>query len=322
MQLFLIGIGIFIATVIIVELLFYAIRNTNSASRIKIRKRLRKYTYSNNKNENADILKKRKYSDIPLLNSLLSNIPGVHKIDTLVAQSNARRPMGFYILLALVLAALGYITGEFILTKVYQSLLIGIALGYLPFVYLKRLKQKRTEKFKRQLPDGLDLMARSLKAGHAFSGGMNMAAEEFEDPLGPEFAETIDEINFGVSVEDALKNFADRIDCQELRYFVVAVILQRETGGNLAELIGTLANLIREKFKFDGKVKTLAAEGKFSAVVLILLPFFVFGYLWMTNPGFLQPLLVEQIGKLMIIAAIVMMVIGAIIMKNMVNIKV
>jgi tight adherence protein B len=103
---------------------------------------------------------------------------------------------------------------------------------------------------------------------------------------------------------------------------VVAVILQRETGGNLAELIGTLANLIRDKFKFDGKVRTLAAEGKFSAVVLILLPFLVFGYLWLTNPNFLQPLLVETVGKIMILAAVVMMVVGAIIMKNMVNIKV
>jgi tight adherence protein B len=149
-----------------------------------------------------------------------------------------------------------------------------------------------------------------------------MAAEEFEDPLGTEIRETMDEINFGVSVEDALKHLANRIDCPELKYFVVAVILQRETGGNLAELILTLANLIREKFKFDGKVKTLSAEGKFSAVVLIILPIFVFGYLWMTNPNFLQPLLDEQIGKFMILAAIFMMIIGALIMKKMVNITV
>ena len=161
-----------------------------------------------------------------------------------------------------------------------------------------------------------------MKAGHAFSGGMSLAADEFDDPLGPEFSETLDEINFGVSVADALKNLAGRIDCEELRYFVVGVILQRETGGNLAELIETLANLIRERFKFDGKVRTLTAEGRLSAVILILLPFAVFGYLWIRNPNFLSPLITEPSGPFMIIGAIVMMIIGAIVMKRMVDIKV
>ena len=136
----------------------------------------------------------------------------------------------------------------------------------------------RTEKFKKQMPDGLDLVARALKAGHAFSGGISMAAEEFDDPLGPEFAEMLDEINFGVSVPEALKNLTNRIECEELKYFVMGVILQRETGGNLAELIETLANLIREKFKFEGKVRTLSAEGKLSAIILSALPFLVGGF--------------------------------------------
>jgi len=322
MQLIFIGIGIFIITVIMIELISYAIRNTRSVNSIKIRKRLKNFSQSDFEKSGSDILKKKIYSDIPLFNSLLSIIPGVQKIDTLVDQADGKQSIGFYILLSLVLASLGFFVGMIIFVEPYQACLLVIPLGYLPFLYLSRLKRKRIEKFKKQLPDGLDLMARSLKAGHAFSGGMKMTADEFDDPLGPEFAKTIDEINFGVSIEEALKNFAGRIDCQELRYFVVAVILQRETGGNLAELIETLANLIREKFKFDGKVRTLSAEGKFSAVVLILLPFFVFGYLWMTNPDFLQPLLAEPIGTVMIFASIIMMVIGALIMKNMVNIKV
>jgi tight adherence protein B len=178
------------------------------------------------------------------------------------------------------------------------------------------------EKFKRQLPDGMDLIARALKAGHAFTGGMSLAADEFDDPLGPEFAETLDEINYGVSVGDALKNLAARVDCGEIRYFVVGVILQRETGGNLAELMETLATLIRERFKFDGKVKTLAAEGKLSAIILILLPIGIFGYLWLTNPNFLAPLITEPAGKFMILGAIVMMIMGALVMKKMVDIKV
>jgi tight adherence protein B len=237
-------------------------------------------------------------------------------------QANVKYPMGFYVLLALFLAAIGYIGGKFFLRDLYQSLLLMVTCGFLPFAYLKYLKRKRVEKFQRQLPDGMDLIARALKAGHAFTGGMNLAANEFDDPLGPEFAETLDEINYGVSVGDALKNLAARVDCGEIRYFVVGVILQRETGGNLAELMETLATLIRERFKFDGKVKTLAAEGKLSAIILILLPIGIFGYLWLTNPNFLAPLFTEPAGKFMILGAIVMMIMGAFVMKKMVDIKV
>ena len=322
MELFLIGIGIFFFAVIIIELVVYAIRNMRSTKRVKIRKRFRKYAYTSDGDDGTDILKKRIYSEVPFFNGLLRRIPAVKKLDDLVRQANARYPMGFYILLSLLLAVIGYVAGRALIKDIYQSLLgMGIC-ACLPILYLKSLKRKRIEKFKRQLPDGLDLIARALKAGHAFSGGMNLAANEFDDPLGPEFAETLDEINFGVSVGDALKNLAGRIDCEELRYFVVGVILQRETGGNLAELIETLANLIRERFKFEGKVKTLTAEGRLSAVILILLPLAVFGYLWMTNPNFLKPLFTDPSGKFMILGAIVMMIIGGLVMKKMVDVKV
>jgi tight adherence protein B len=322
MELFLIGIGIFVFVVIIIELVVYAVRNMRSAKRVKIRKRFRKYAYIDDGENGTDILKKRIYSEVPFFNSLLQHIPAVKKLDDLVRQANAGYPMGFYILLSMLLAVLGYVTGKVLLKDIYQSLLVMGICGILPILYLSHLKRKRIKKFKRQLPDGLDLIARALKAGHAFSGGMNLAADEFDDPLGPEFTETLDEINFGVSVADALKNLAGRIDCEELRYFVVGVILQRETGGNLAELIETLANLIRERFKFDGKVRTLTAEGRLSAVILILLPIAVFGYLWITNPKFLNPLFTDPSGKFMVLAAIVMMIIGAIVMKRMVDIKV
>ena len=322
MELILLGIGIFVFAVIIIELVAFAIRNSNSAKSGKIRKKLRKYSYDDGGEEEADILKKRIYSDIAFFNGLLQNTPGVAKLNQLVMQANAKHSVGFYVLLALFLAAIGYIGGKFFLRDLYQSLLLMVICGFLPFGYLNYLKRKRVEKFKRQLPDGMDLIARALKAGHAFTGGMSLAADEFDDPLGPEFSETLDEINYGVSVGDALKNLAARVDCGEIRYFVVGVILQRETGGNLAELMETLATLIRERFKFDGKVKTLTAEGRLSAVILILLPIGIFGYLWLTNPNFLAPLITEPAGKFMILGAIVMMIMGALVMKKMVDIKV
>jgi tight adherence protein B len=199
---------------------------------------------------------------------------------------------------------------------------VAVTLFSLPYVSLRRKKGNRIEKFKKQLPDALGLVARALKAGHAFTGGLSMAAEEFEEPIGPEFSEVLNEINFGVTVSDALKNLAGRIDCEELRFFIVGVILQRETGGNLAELMETLANLIRERYKFQGKVRTLTAEGRFSMLVLILLPIFLFVFLYLRNPNFINPLLTEPVGKLMIILAVVGMIVGAVVMRRMVDLKV
>jgi tight adherence protein B len=209
------------------------------------------------------------------------------------------------------------------MTRTYPlSVPAALAAGTLPFLSLKRMKRKRTEKFKRQLPEGLGLIARSMKAGHALTTGMKLASEEFDDPLGPELSETLDEINFGISVAEALKNLARRIDCQEIKYFVVAVILQRESGGNLAELMESLAELIREKFKFQGKVHTLSAEGRLSAIILVALPFLILLILHLTSPTYLTPLFAEPAGRFMLGGAALMLVLGIVAMKNLVKIKV
>jgi tight adherence protein B len=317
------GLGIFLFSVIIIQLIVYAYGNMRSTQRKKIRKRLRKHVYiEQGGGGGTEILKSRVYSDIPFLNQLIKIIPGIHSLDNLVIQANAKGSFSVYILTALIIG----ITGLFITNTLIRNLpfatLLSVMLSSLPFIYLTHLKRKRTKKFKKQFPDGLDLIARALKAGHAFSGGMQLAADEFEDPLGPEFAEALEEINFGISVSDALKNMAQRIDCIEVRYFVVGVILQRETGGNLAELIQTLAMLIREKIKFQGKVRTLSAEGRLSGIVLACLPIVFVGIVASLHPSFFLPLITDPIGKILIVAALVLTIIGAFIIKEMVTIEV
>ena len=178
------------------------------------------------------------------------------------------------------------------------------------------------KKFQAQLPEALDLMARSLRAGHAFSTGMKLAAEEFEDPLGSEFSATLDEINFGLGVPDALTNFVNRVECQDLNFFVVAVILQRETGGNLAEIMENIAHLIRERFKLYGKIRTLAAEGNLSMYVLLALPFFILGALMVVNSNYIMTLFTEPAGRVMCGVALFMMLIGSLVMRRMVKIDV
>ena len=172
------------------------------------------------------------------------------------------------------------------------------------------------------MPDALELVARALRAGHAFSAGLKLAADEFDDPLGTEFQQSIQEINFGVSVQDALKNLARRIDCDDLKYFVVSVILQRETGGNLAEIIDSIAYIIRERFKLRGKIRVLSAEARFSAIILSAIPFFIVLAIRVTSPDYLSALFTQPLGRVMVAIALVMMGLGMLVMKKMVKIKV
>lgn len=322
MKQFITGTIIFITLVIIIELLIYAYKSIRSPDRARIIKRLRKSTYIEDEQGGTDILRKRVLSEIPFLNRLLIKTPGMLKFDNLISQANAKYPIGFFILLALFLASIGLLIGILAIKNQVAAVMLFLIGGSIPFLYLTILRRKRMEKFKKQLPEALDLMVRALKAGHAFTSGLKLAADEFDDPLGPEFAETLDEINFGVSVPKALRNLAKRIDCSEVKYFVMGVILQRETGGNLAELMEILSSLIREKFKFQGKVRTLSAEGRLSAIILIALPFFIGAWIWFSTPEYLNTLWTDPIGKIMLIGASIMMVIGIFVMKKMVKIEV
>jgi tight adherence protein B len=149
-----------------------------------------------------------------------------------------------------------------------------------------------------------------------------MVAEELGEPIGTEFEKALHEINFGVGVPEALKNLPNRVDCPDLRFFIISVVIQRETGGNLAEVLSKIAYLIRERFKLQSRVKVLSAEGKLSAIILIAIPFVIALALAVLNPGYIKTLFVDPVGKVLVGFALVMMVIGIFVMKRMIQIKV
>jgi tight adherence protein B len=151
---------------------------------------------------------------------------------------------------------------------------------------------------------------------------MKLAATEFGDPLGPEFEATLDEINFGQSVPDALKFLARRVDCDDLKFFIVSVILQRETGGNLAEIIDNLAHLIRERFKFRGKVRVLSAEGRLSAVVLMILPILLGLFLITFHPDVIAPLWLDPMGRFLLWTEGILMISGFIMIRKIIKVEV
>ncbi len=316
-----IGIIIFFTLVACIELIRLAWNNMRSVQRIKIRKRLKQYSGLRSAAGGTGIERKRLLSNIPFIHRLLWRLPGMRRLDRLVLQASAEHPLDHYLAWSLALTAIGFAVTRIFFHHTLTATLVALGSGLLPALQLLQLKQKRTDKFQKQLPEALELISRALKAGHAFTSGMKLAADQFDAPLGPELGETLDEINFGVSVPEALRNMTRRIDCQEMKYFVVAVILQRETGGNLAEIVESLAYLIREKFKLMGKVQALTAEGKLSAVILVMLPFVIVAYIRMVNPGYLNLLLSESIGRFMLVGAAAMMVAGIFVIRRMIHIK-
>ena len=323
MNIYFLAVVIFIVAILVIELLFYSVSNIRNPDRAKIRKKLKSISASRHKEELPDLMRKRVLSDVPLLNEILLRITGIDRLDRLRYMANSSFPSGFFILLSLFFAGLGFLA-FYLLVKIglMLSVISGGLCATLPILYLYIKKTRRMKKYQAQLPEALDLMARSLRAGHAFSTGMKLAADEFEDPLGPEFTITIDEINFGLGVPQALKNLVNRVECRDLNFFVVAVILQRETGGNLAEVMENIAYLIRERFKFYGKVKALAAEGKLSMIILIALPFFIVGILLVLNPKYIMILFTDPVGRIMCAVSVIMMIIGGFIMRRIIDIEV
>ena len=202
------------------------------------------------------------------------------------------------------------------------SLLLGGVLATVPWFWLASRRNQRIQLFERQIPEALDLMGRALRAGHAFPTAVKMVGDEMPDPIAKEFRLLFDETNFGVPQNEALTHLADRVPVEDLRYFVVAVTIQRESGGNLAELLDNISSIVRARLKLLGEVRTLSAEGKMSAWVLGLLPFCVAVLINIVNPEFMDVLWTDPMGLKMLGGALVMMVLSVWWMRMIIRIRV
>jgi len=312
----------FLTLVFIIESALYAYRSWRNPDRNKVRERFKTLSAKGRQYDASAILRNRTLSEVPLLNRLLGSLPAARHLDRKLQEANVQYSLGFFLLLALVLGGIGFL-GMFLASRDTIFALGGtLVLGIIPFYLISFMKKRRMSKLERQLPEALSLMARALRAGHAFSSAMKFAADEFDDPLGTEFGKALDEINFGVSVSDALKNLVNRVDCPDLRYFAVSVIIQREAGGNIAEVMDRIAYIIRERFKLRGKIRVLSTEGKMTASVLVALPFFVIITLSFTNPEYIEMLWVESTGRIVSVIAGLMMALGIYIIRKMIRIKV
>lgn len=269
-----------------------------------------------------EIVRRESLSEVPWFNRTLSRTSWAKRLNHLIYQAKAPGKAGMYVLISALAGLVGFYISWTLLDNPLLSAVLTAVPAAAPFLWLRRKKNKRMRRFQAQLPDSLDLMARAMQAGHSFYGGLRMAADECENPIAGEFGITMDEINFGVSVEEALGNLLHRVDCTDLKFFVVSVIVQRETGGNLSEIIGNIAHLVRERFKLLGRVRVLSAEGRLSAWILIALPFAVAAVLFMLNPEYMNTLAEHPFGRYMVQGALFMLALGFVVIKRLIKIKV
>jgi tight adherence protein B len=222
-------------------------------------------------------------------------------------------------LLAAIVAALV----AAMVTRAPWSSIVGAAIGFtLPFLVLRVKRGRRLRKFEEEFPEALDLIARALKAGHAFATGLKMVADEMAEPVGPEFRKTFDEQNFGLPLKDALENLTVRVPVLDVRFFSTAVLIQRETGGNLSEILENLAHVVRERFKILRQVRVYTAHGRLTGYVLLALPAVLAIALSFINPEHMNMLFRERMGQIMLMIALGMQTAGFLWIRQVVKIEV
>jgi tight adherence protein B len=312
----------FFAVVLLLEGL-YQLWNASHGPEIKrINQRIQAMSAGSYQGKSALLVKQRLLSETPAVEKVLLGIPRNHGLDRLLEQSGSSMSVAQLLGLTLLVGLAGLLLGYFLGLPWIISLLLGLAVASLPYIVVLNKKNKRVGKIERQLPDALDLISRAMRAGHSFPSALDMVGKEGQQPIAQEFRIVSDEINFGIPLNDALNNLAVRVPVTDLRYFVIAVLIQRDTGGNLAELLDNLSHLMRERFKLLGHIKVLSAEGRLSAWILTILPFAMVAIINVLNPRLMSVLWTDPLGQRLAMAAMVGMVLGVIWMWRIIKIRV
>jgi tight adherence protein B len=265
-----------------------------------------------------------------LLNQPLDNASGFFKrlferfgnVDLLFEQADTSLTVPKLMLISGVLATVGAALGTLIHVHPVLIPLAAILMGIMPLMWLFWRRKKRLKQFAAQLPEALEMLARALRAGQSMGFGFNMVAQEMGLPIGKEFNRIFEEQNLGIPIDQSLRDLAERIPNLDLKFFVTAVILQRQTGGDLAEILDKIGSLIRDRFRIWGQVQALTGEGRLSGVVLLALPFVLFVVVYQLNPKYLMALFTDPLGTKMLAGALVMQLLGALVIRKIVDIKV
>lgn len=313
---------LFIAVVLIIEGVYLLWSSYRGPEASKIERRLRIMSAGAHGGTEMPLLKQRLLSDTPFMQHVLLNIPRIHSVDRLLIQTGMNIKVISFIGISLGMLVAGIFIANFLVLPWFFIIVLSLIMSSLPYFYLLYLKTKRLKKFEEQLPDALDLIGRGIRAGHALPSAIKMIGDEMANPIADEFRIAFDEMNYGFSMQDALTNLATRVPSDDLHYFVVAVLIQQETGGNLAELLDSISALIRARHKLYGTIRVLSAEGKLSAWILTLLPFVLALVVNLINPAFMAVLWKDEVGIKMVIGVVILMLLGILWMRKIIKIRV
>ncbi|MBN2356404.1 type II secretion system F family protein [candidate division KSB1 bacterium] len=313
--------SVFLAVTAILLVIAHAVYKIRSEENV-IKKRLDALIKPDLKDlsEAPFILRDDQLSRIPLFNRILEKLDVTKTLETMLRQTDLKMRVGELALLMFICAGVGMIltVGS---SSAPPKIVVPIAMFFIPLLYVQFHRTRRLRAFIREFPDAIDMMTSALRAGHAFPRAMQLVAEESPDPVGVEFRKTFEEYNLGMELRETLVSLTERVDSSDLRLFVTAVLLQKETGGNLTEILEKIGYTIRERFKLMGQLRTYTAQGRMSALVLGLLPIAFMLIISIMSPGYLEPLFTTKTGHLMLFVAVFMQIVGFIIIRKIVRIK-
>ncbi|HXV21361.1 MAG TPA: type II secretion system F family protein [Desulfuromonadales bacterium] len=250
------------------------------------------------------------------------SLPRIQKLDRMLVKARVPLNATAFILLSLTLGGIGTLLGLWLLPIKFTAIVLGALFFFIPFLILRWAEKASDARFEEQLPAATDLMARALRAGHAFSSALEMVSQEMDEPIKSQFRAAVDEMKLGLTFSEALENLCNRVPSMDLRFFAVSVIIQKETGGNIAEILDRIGALIRERTQFRRNVKTLTAEGRLSGNILISIPIILFVYLYFINNDYIALLWTDPIGTYFISGAIVLQILGVYFIKRLVKIEI
>jgi tight adherence protein B len=269
-----------------------------------------------------DVARDTRYSAIPWMDRLLRSLNLGERLELLLYQGGMAMRAGMLVVLSAAAAMIGYLFGVISFHRIGPGLVFMVVAGAAPYLYAQLRKHQRMSAFRAAFPDALDLLVSGLRAGLSLSAAMQIVGEESPEPVRSEFAITVEEQGLGLDLREALINLTRRVDVLDLRFFVMAVLLQRETGGNLAEVLSNSATLIRDRFRVLGDIRTFTAQGKFTAIILVLLPIGVGLFTFMLTPEYFSPMLENSGGRMALWVAGIMQLLGCFVIYRIVNIRV
>jgi len=272
--------------------------------------------------EIQSLLKTSIYSEIPWLNDFLSRVGFMHRIDLMLERANVDMTPGLFLLCSVGAAGLTFFLTFLLGQPTVLCLIFGLIALFCPFGYLQFVIWKRLRKFLEQFPDGLDMISQSLQAGLGLTQSMVYVAKEMPDPMGTEFSVFIEEVNLGLPLNDALKKFEERINLPEVRLFNTALMVQREVGGSLAELLNKLSNIIRDRFRIERLIKSLTAQNRISAWTVCSVPPFLAVFMFIRESEMMNKMMQSPTGRGMLAAALVLEICGILTFRKIIKIHI